>query len=97
MSDTRRRRFGFLRRRPRHETERELHAGRDLAEPPGGAEGGDEGASANRNVLPARDDRSPLGDTDQHSSDRPARYRSDEPEHPPGSPGDSGFGHTREG
>lgn len=63
-----------LRRRSPEETERELRKGSDMTVPPGGAEGGDESPAADTlGALPA-DDGAPLGDTDQHSSSRPAQF-----------------------
>lgn len=56
-----------IRRRDDEDAERELRVNRTAEPPPGGAEGGDESPSADLPMgLPA-DDRTPVGDTDQHS------------------------------
>jgi hypothetical protein len=52
---------------PEAATERELNAAKDSNKRQGGAEG--DSSSADKPAgLPAKDDPSPLGDTDQHSS-----------------------------
>lgn len=66
-----------IHRRSRQETEKELRAGATVVEKPGGAEGGDHSPGVDRpGALPAKDS-APLGDTDQHSSNRniPGRPR----------------------
>jgi hypothetical protein len=58
-----------IKRRSKAETERELRAAKEINELPGGADGGDESPAADRPPgAPAKEDKTPLGDTDQHSS-----------------------------